>query len=938
MRAVFLFFIAGISFAVTAQKNISLLSRKSYTEDLSDVWGYAANGKEYALVGVQSGVSIVDVTNPAVPSELFLVATAASDWHDIATWNGFAYVTNETGGGLTIIDLNFLPDSIHTYTWTGGSLALNKAHTIFTDENGVAYVAGANPTAGHGVLMLDVNSNPSNPTLLGKYNVHYVHDVFVRGDTMWAAEINDGIFSVVDVSDKANPAVLATNATPNNFTHNTWLSGDGKILLTTDEVNNSYAASYDVSDLGNIRLLDLFQSGPGSGVIIHNIHYRGEFAVVSYYRDGVVLIDATDPANLIQVGNYDTSPFSGGGFNGAWSVYPYLPSGNLLVSDIETGLYVLAPVYEKACYLEGHVTDISNGAPINDVYVAILPSNPAEATNLTGDYKTGIADSGTYSVQFLKSGYQTHVENNVVLKNGMVTTLDVQLIPAIPVTLTGSVMDVANGQKIPFSEVLFENSINRYSAETDANGDFTIDSFETGIYDAYAGKWGYVTKEQSMNIFSAAAVVIGLQKGYYDDFIFDFGWTTAATASSGLWERAQPEGTSFNGDLSNPDADAADDFGSACFVTGNDGGSAGDDDVDDGSVTLTSPAFNLSAYNDPYISYHRWFFNAGGTQQGPAPDDTLWVKLSDGTSTSVIDFVTAASGNNGWNEKEARVKDFFNPTATMLLQFVTSDNSASGHLVEAAADLFYVFDSSSVQPPVVDFVSDENESCPGGAFTFTDLSLGQPSAWFWEFPGGAPPSSTDSNPTVIYPNPGFYNITLSATNTGGSSALTKASFIEVREAPLIQVTVEDASSVASADGSITLHISAGIPPYDILWNDGSASSILENLSPGDYSVTVTDSSGCTEADTITVGINTAVGVTNDFTLKAFPNPFEKNIVFESCNNARIIIYNALGMKTGEVNLSAGRQLQWGRGAEAGIYFAVVSESNTAKIIKLIKLK
>ncbi len=337
---------------LSAQQNITLLSQKTYTEELSDVWGYAANGKEYALVGVRSGVSIVDVTNPTAPAELFFVSTASSDWHDIATWNGFAYVTNETGGGLTIIDLNFLPDSIETYIWTGGGLGFNTGHTIFTDENGIAYIAGGNNSAGRGILMLDVNANPTNPALIGRYDLHYVHDVFVRGDTMWTAEINNGIFSVIDISNKSNSVILTTNSTPSNKTHNTWLSDNGTTLLTTDEVNSSYIASYDVSDLGNIQLLDLYQSNSGSGSIGHNVHYRGEFAVISYYRDGVVIIDASNPKNLIEVGNYDTTPFSGGGFNGAWSVYPYLPSGNLLVSDIELGLFVLGATYVKACYLE----------------------------------------------------------------------------------------------------------------------------------------------------------------------------------------------------------------------------------------------------------------------------------------------------------------------------------------------------------------------------------------------------------------------------------------------------------------------------------------------------------------------------------------------------------------------------------------------------------
>ena len=344
------------SFAISAQTNITFLGNKTYSNDLSDIWGYAANGKEYALVGVYGGVSIVDVTNPTTPNELFFVSGANTFWRDIKTWESYAYVTNEGGGGLLIIDLSHLPDSIGTTSWTGGGLGLNTAHNIFIDENGVAYVVGGNSGAGDGALFLDVDTDPMNPVLLGEYDQRYVHDVFVRGDTMWTAEINDGIFSVVDVSNKNSPAVLATNSTPSNFTHNLWLSDDGKNLLTTDERSNAVIGSYDVSDLSNISQVDFYQSNPGTGTIPHNVMYNGDFALIAYYRDGLILLDATNPANLIEMGDYDTSPFGGNGFNGAWGVYPYLPSGNVLVTDIEQGLFVLGVNYQRACYLEGNVT------------------------------------------------------------------------------------------------------------------------------------------------------------------------------------------------------------------------------------------------------------------------------------------------------------------------------------------------------------------------------------------------------------------------------------------------------------------------------------------------------------------------------------------------------------------------------------------------------
>jgi hypothetical protein len=54
-------------------------------------------------------------------------------------------------------------------------------------------------------------------------------------------------------------------------------------------------------------------------------------------------LESTNPADwLIEVASYDTyAPSDADTFNGAWNIYPYLPSGNILVSDIDGGLFVL---------------------------------------------------------------------------------------------------------------------------------------------------------------------------------------------------------------------------------------------------------------------------------------------------------------------------------------------------------------------------------------------------------------------------------------------------------------------------------------------------------------------------------------------------------------------------------------------------------------------
>jgi hypothetical protein len=207
-----------------------------------------------------------------------------------------------------------------------------------------------------GALAFDLNTNPMNPDLVAlntAYGPNYIHDCYVRNNKMYTADIYAGITRILDVTVKNNPVLLASMNTPSNFTHNSWLSDNSNVLFATDEVSGAYVIAFDISNLGNITPLDLFTGNPGTNSVPHNVHVKNDYLVIAHYRDGVVIADTHRPTNIIKIGNYDTySQGSGSGFNGCWGVYPYLPSGNILASDMTNGLYVLGATYNRASYLE----------------------------------------------------------------------------------------------------------------------------------------------------------------------------------------------------------------------------------------------------------------------------------------------------------------------------------------------------------------------------------------------------------------------------------------------------------------------------------------------------------------------------------------------------------------------------------------------------------
>ncbi len=425
--------------AQTPAQNMSLQAQVRFDQELSDVWGYADDmDREFAIVGLNRAVAIVNVSTPDAPDLISIIDGPRSIWRDIKTYGDHAFViTDSEGLGLHVLDLSDLPnplDSTDHYFWAPhfeefDSTQLRVCHNLYIDEQtGIAYLSGCNVNNG-GILMVDV-TNPDSLQYIGALDPRYSHDVYVRNDTVYSSDISAGYLSIMDATDKQNPRLLATQTTPFRFTHNAWLSDNGKTVFTTDERGNAPVAAYDISDLSDIKLLDEFRpsSSVGRGLIPHNVHVLNDFLVTSFYKEGVVITDAHKPDNLVEVGIYDTFDSDRvSGFGGSWGAYPFLPSGNVLASDISNGLFILKPTYVRASYLEGLVTNAATGMSLSGVTVTILSDDAnSDLSDAEGIFKTGQATPGNFQVEFSKIGFESKVID-VSLSTGEVTNIEVEL-------------------------------------------------------------------------------------------------------------------------------------------------------------------------------------------------------------------------------------------------------------------------------------------------------------------------------------------------------------------------------------------------------------------------------------------------------------------------------------------------------------------------------
>ena len=701
------------STAAFAQLNMTLLDSRSYDPvDLNDVWGWAddSTGIEYALVGTQTGFSIVSLENPTDIEEVAFIPGDQSIWRDIKTYGQYAYVTTDTGNdGLLVVDLSQLPDAAPfqyiPYNFPGSGALLETCHNLYIDEaEGFIYLVGCNVNDG-GMIILDPKTDPFTPEFVAFGPNVYAHDIYVSDGRAYNSEIVVGDMTIYDISDKQNIEFLGNQTTPDAFTHNVWNDATNTYAFTTDEVPDAAVASYDVSDPGDIIPLDEYRPAEtlGEAVIPHNVHVWENWLIISYYTDGGKVVDASRPDNLVEVGNFDTFFGASGGFNGTWGAYPFLPSGRVLLTDIGNGLFVLEPNYVLGSYLEGIVTDSLTGAPIIGAEVVIQADQPNfEESKFGGVYKTGIAEPGTYAVTYTALGYFPKTLT-VDLATGVVTDQNAALRPFPRYNLTINAVDAQTGMAVANANVLVDNDDYQFALQTDAGGQAVLENVVEGEYRILVTRWGYeygvISDYENVE---EATLTVPLTPGYQDDFVTDLNWSTSTDgATAGAWDRGRPFGRTYFGEPAIPDMDVDDDFGDQAYLTQNSPGQLGSHDVDNGSVTLTSPVIELDRYNQALLTYDYWFFNDGGAQGSGDPNDSLEIFIVNQVSAERTRVAVFTGSTQAWLDGPEVDLSAVAGQDNIRLEIVTSDLPQTGHLVEAAVDNFFVREGNPTALPTL---------------------------------------------------------------------------------------------------------------------------------------------------------------------------------------------------------------------------------------------
>jgi choice-of-anchor B domain-containing protein len=380
---------------VTLQSRVGLNRFPGKPRSASSIWGYSDpdDNREYAIIGLRNGTGVVDVTNPIRPKIIGHIPGVESLWREVKVysvlnkstkkWDAYAYISTEgLNGGLQVIDLSDLPNSV---SLAATDTDISTSHTLFISNLDYAtgkklkgkktrlYVNGSDRAG----LVIFSLSNPKNPRVIGEYNDTYVHDSY--GETFSDSRTSQcapghtpcqilfawtgGDFRVLDVTNPRSIGVLGTLVYPDlGYAHSGWISNDKQYLFNFDEVDEIDSDSktkiytIDIANFQNPTISGAFR-GPEKS-IEHNGIVIGNKLFLAHYTRGLVIMDVTNPKKIRELAFFDSHPEDDDenreaqtashpghegqiGFHGAWGVYPFLPSGNILISDLERGLFVL---------------------------------------------------------------------------------------------------------------------------------------------------------------------------------------------------------------------------------------------------------------------------------------------------------------------------------------------------------------------------------------------------------------------------------------------------------------------------------------------------------------------------------------------------------------------------------------------------------------------
>ncbi|MBK8484563.1 MAG: choice-of-anchor B family protein [Saprospiraceae bacterium] len=409
-------------------RDSNVLGSSAYDNAFNEAWGFWVNGKEYGVIGSTSGTHLIDVTNPSKLFERMLIPGASNGPHvihrDYDDYRCYLYaVCDEGQSSLQIIDISQLPDTA-TIVYDSNEF-MTRVHNIFIDiPKARLYTCSENGNTGFFALGLYDISNPIKPKFIGHYNkfgditASHVHDAYARNDTVYLNCGPNG-FAIMDFSDAINPKPILT-LTPADYpfagyNHSGWLTPDGLSYVMADENHGLPLKLIDLTDIKNGKVVSTLSPAKDTAKSIpHNPLVSCDYAYVSYYYDGLQVYNIKNPAKPILEAFYPTSILPNNlSYKGSWGNYPYLPSGNIVIADMQNGLFVVEGV-EKPCNVVYSCNPVATNSFDKSLRVNIFPNPTQHGIQIKTPflYHAATFEISDITGKLLKKGIIQSIESN----------------------------------------------------------------------------------------------------------------------------------------------------------------------------------------------------------------------------------------------------------------------------------------------------------------------------------------------------------------------------------------------------------------------------------------------------------------------------------------------------------------------------------------------
>ena len=481
----------------------------------NDCWGWtdSMTGKEYAICGLMHATSFVDISDPRNPLYLgrVMTQTGVATWRDMKVYNDHVFIVSDGNGnhGMQVFDLRRLrtadpanPQNFTIDAWYDGGIG--SAHNIAINEDtGFAYIVGSD-TASGGLHIVNIQ-DPVNPVTAGQFSSDgYTHDVavfsyngpdsdYTGSEVAFACNIDT--LTIVDVSDKQNTQLISRNPYPqSSYCHECWITEDHRYIYLNDEIDeidfggNTRIHVWDCLDLDNPVHLGFFTAP--TPAVDHNLYIKGDKLYLANYAAGmrVFQLDPNNPLAATEIAYLDTfNSDNNTDFDGVWTVYPFFDSGNIIISDRQTGLFIA-----KLSELE---FDFPSGLPEN-----IDPDGGLAFTVQVSAGYEGTPMEGTGELHVDRgNGFETfamnHLGGNLYEAN-------------MPTTACGSIVRY-------YVSATSQNGVVVYSPTMAPESFYDVKSLDS-----------------EANSFD-------------DDFETNMGWSVTGDAETGMWERGIPQVVAF---------------------------------------------------------------------------------------------------------------------------------------------------------------------------------------------------------------------------------------------------------------------------------------------------------------------------------------------------------------------------------------------------------